>query len=87
MLMNGRIISGEFDELMNEFSLHTVKHLTIESTINQSQLNNLYNYLKRNREDLDGQIITLNDQMPLRLSQEEVDLLIRDFENIRVMYH
>ncbi|MFF2449606.1 hypothetical protein ACFVSW_21415 [Neobacillus sp. NPDC058068] len=86
MLLTGNIISGEFDELMNEFSLQKVKHFTTESTIKESQLKSMYDYLKKHRNDIDGQIITLYDQMPIRLSQEEVNLFIRDLEKVQLMY-
>ncbi|MFZ7942598.1 hypothetical protein [Neobacillus sp. 19] len=86
MLLTGNIISGEFDELMNEFSLQKVKHFTTESTIKESQLKSMYDYLKKHRDDTDGQIITLYDQMPVRLSQEEVNLFISDLEKVQLMY-
>jgi hypothetical protein len=85
MLLTGNIISGEFDELMNEFSLQKVKHLTTESTIKESQLKSIYDYLKK-RNDRDGQIITLYDQMPIWLSQEEINLVISDLEKVQLMY-
>ncbi|AZU61926.1 hypothetical protein [Neobacillus mesonae] len=86
MLLTGNIISGEFDELMNEFSLQKVKHFTTESTIKEKQLKNINDYLKKHRNDIDGQIITLYDQMPIRLSQEEINLLISDLEKVQLMY-
>ena len=86
MLLTGNIISGEFDEQMNEFSLQKVKHFTTESTLKESQLERLYDYLKKNQNDIEGQIITLYDQMPLRLSQEEINLFINDLEKIQLMY-
>lgn len=86
MLLTGNIISGEFDEHMNEFSLQGVKSLTTQSTIKESQIKSLYDYLMKHRNDIDGQIITLNDQIPIMLSQEEINLFIRDLETIRSMY-
>jgi hypothetical protein len=86
MLLTGNIISGEFDELMNEFSLQKVKHFTTESIIKERQLKSLNDYLKKHRNDTDGQIITLYDQMPIRLSQEEINLFISDLEKVQLMY-
>jgi hypothetical protein len=86
MLLTGNIISGEFDEHMNEFSLRKVKSLTTESTIKESQLKNLYDYLKKHQNDMDGQIITLYDQIPIWLSQEEINLIISDLEKVQSMY-
>ncbi|MED4204982.1 hypothetical protein [Neobacillus mesonae] len=86
MLLTGNIISGEFDELMNEFSLQKVKHFTTESTIKEKQLKNINDYLKKHRNDIDGQIITLYDQMPILLNQEEINLLISDLEKVQLMY-
>jgi hypothetical protein len=87
MLLQGNIISGEFDELMNEFSLQKVKHFNIQSTIKESQLKSLYDYLKNHQNDLGGQIITLYDQMLVPLSQEEVNLFIHDLEKVKSMYN
>ncbi|MEW9051147.1 MAG: hypothetical protein AB2392_08320 [Neobacillus sp.] len=86
MQMNGGIISGEFDEQLNEFTLQQVKYFQTESTIRESQLSALYHYLKKHENDADGQIITLYDQMPVRLSQEEIKLLIADLEKVQSMY-
>ncbi|AXI10940.1 hypothetical protein CV093_20760 [Oceanobacillus sp. 143] len=86
MLLTGNIISGEFNEHMNEFSLQKVKHFTTESIIKESQLKSLYDYLKKHRDDIDGQIITLYDQMLIRLSQEEINLFINDLEKVQSMY-
>ncbi|MBM4764822.1 hypothetical protein [Bacillus sp. B15-48] len=86
MLLTGNIISGEFDELTNEFSLQKVKSFTTQSTIKENQLKSLYDYLEKHRDDMDGQIITLYDQMPLRLSQEEINLFIADLEKVQLMY-
>lgn len=86
MLLTGNIISGEFDELMNEFSLQKVKYFTTQSTIKESQLKTIYDYLKKHRNDIDGQIITLYDQMPIRLSQEEINLFISDLEKVQLLY-
>jgi hypothetical protein len=87
MLLKGNIIAGEFDELMNEFSVQKVKHFTTETSIKEKQLKSLYDYLKKHRDDTDGQIITLYDQMPVRLSQEEINLFISDLEKVQLMYH
>ncbi|RDW16677.1 hypothetical protein [Oceanobacillus chungangensis] len=86
MFLTGNIISGEFDKQLNEFSLQKVKHFTTESSIKESQLKSLYNYLINHREETDGQIITLYDQMPIRLSQEEINLFISDLEKVQTMY-
>ena len=87
MLLEGSIISGEFDEKMNEFSLQRVKHFNVESTIRESQLKALYSYLTQHQHDAEGHIITLYDQMPVRLSREEVNLFISDLKKVQSMYH
>ncbi|MGG1575181.1 hypothetical protein [Fictibacillus sp. NRS-1165] len=86
MQMNGNIISGEFDVSMNEFSLQQVKHLATQSTLSVSQLNKLYGYLQKHQNDLDGQVITLYDAMPVRLSSEEIGLLLHDLKSIQSLY-
>jgi len=87
MRLEGKIIAGEFDNRVNEFSLLQVKHLSVESTINENQMKQLYNYLKKHEHDTDGQIISLYDQLLVRLSQEEIQLLLLDLEKVQSLYH
>jgi hypothetical protein len=87
MFMQGTIIAGEFDSSMNEFSLQKVKNLNTASVLKENQLNNIYYYLKKHQHEDDGQIITLYDQMPLHLTQNEINELICDLERVMSMYH
>lgn len=87
MQIDGAIISGEFDASRNEFSLQRVKYFSTESIIREKQLSSLYQYLKKHENEQDGQIITLYDQMPLRLTQSEVKQLMNDLEQIQPFYH
>lgn len=87
MFMQGTIIAGGFDSSMNEFSLQKVKNLNTESVLKENQLNNIYHYLKKHQHEDDGQIITLYDQMPLHLKQNEINELICDLERVMSMYH
>ncbi|WP_420849675.1 hypothetical protein [Peribacillus tepidiphilus] len=85
--MEGHIISGEFDSSMNEFSILKVKNFSTQSILKENQLNSLYHYLKKHQHETDGQIITLYDQMPVRLSPEEIPQLLNDLEKVQSMYH
>jgi|SRR5699024_486581 len=82
VFMEGHLISGEFYENRKEFSLQQVKHFVTETTLNENQLHTLSTYLNRH-QDPDGQIVTLYDQMPIRLSAEEVKLLAEDLGQIQ----
>lgn len=87
MFVKGNIIAGEFDSTINEFSLQKVKDFETESVLNEDQLNNIYHYLKKHQHEEDGQIITLYDQMLVRLAQNEVNQLIVDLEKVMSLYH
>ncbi|WP_394236873.1 hypothetical protein [Niallia oryzisoli] len=87
MQLKGNIISGEFDEQMNEFTLQQMKHFSTESTIKENQLNALYHYLKKHENEPDGQVITLYDQMPVYLSQEDIKHFLSDLEKVQSLYH
>jgi hypothetical protein len=87
MFVQGTIIAGEFDSTMNEFSIQKVKDFETESILNVNQINNVYHYLKKHQDEEDGQIITLYDQMPVRLAQNEVNQLISDIERVMSMFH
>lgn len=86
MFLNGTIIEGVFDTSVNEFTLQRVKNFHTQSVLNETQINNIYHYLKMHSNE-DGQIVTLYDQMPLRLSQEESNQLISDIEKVLPLYH
>ncbi|MED4018464.1 hypothetical protein [Sutcliffiella cohnii] len=87
MLVKGNIIAGEFDPTINEFSIQKVKNFETESVLNEDQLNNIYHYLKTHQHEEDGQIITLYDQMLVRLTPNEVNQLIVDLEKVMTLYH
>ncbi|WP_188206976.1 hypothetical protein [Alkalibacillus aidingensis] len=86
MDVNGEIISGQFDQPNNEFSLKRVKHLTTESTLNEAQIDSLYQYLERHKYEDGGQVITLYDQIPFQLDQEEIMQLIDDLKQVKSLY-
>ncbi|SFJ30516.1 hypothetical protein SAMN04487936_101607 [Halobacillus dabanensis] len=86
MDVNGKIIRGEFDRINDEFVLNQVKHFTTQSTLNKDQLDAIYDYLDNHKEERDGQILTLNEQMLIRLSQKESSQFIEDLNQIRDLY-
>lgn len=83
--MEGQVIAGDFDDKMNVFSIHRFKEFYIQSQVNQSQLNSLYQYLKKHEDDPDGQVVTLYDQMPILLTQSEIQDLLEDIEKIKTL--
>ncbi|HLR80422.1 MAG TPA: hypothetical protein VK119_07555 [Bacillota bacterium] len=87
MELNGNIIFGEFDRPSNAFILQKVKHVPTETMLSEKQLLSLYNYLHQHKHDEDGQVITLDDDMPLLLTQKEIDQLLDDLDHIRSLYH
>ncbi|KHE72981.1 hypothetical protein [Halobacillus sp. BBL2006] len=82
----GSIISGEYDSQAEEFILQQVKHISTLSTLNSNQVNQLYHYLYNHKDEADGQVLTMNDQLLVPLSQTEINQLIEDLEQIRLMY-
>ncbi|QKY68382.1 hypothetical protein [Lentibacillus sp. CBA3610] len=87
MSLSGEIISGEFDQQTEEFILQQVKHLSTETTLNEKQLTNLSDYLSKKKHDPDGQVLTLYDQILIRLNQEEVEQFLTDLDTIKSLYY
>ncbi|WP_261130755.1 hypothetical protein [Bacillus sp. Marseille-Q3570] len=87
MKLNGNIISGDFDQVNNEFMLEKVKQFTTESALNEKQLNALYEYLNKNTGVTDGLILTLYDQMLVHLSQEDISQFLQDLNEVKSLYH
>jgi hypothetical protein len=49
-------------------------------------MESVYHYLKKHENDPDGQIVTLYDQLPVRLTQAEINQLLSDLERIKSLY-
>ncbi|WP_220127283.1 hypothetical protein [Halobacillus locisalis] len=86
MDVNGKIIQGTFDQVNDEFVLNQVKHFTTQSILNKDQFDKIYDYLNNHKDEADDQILTLNEQMLVRLSQEESSQFIEDLNQIRDLY-
>jgi hypothetical protein len=84
--IKGKISRGEFDRINDEFVLNQGKHFTTQSILNKDQLDTIYDYLNNHKDEGDGQILTLNEQMLIRLSQEESSQFIEDLNQIRELY-
>ncbi|WP_078552878.1 hypothetical protein [Bacillus alkalicellulosilyticus] len=82
--LNGHIISGQFNDELNVFSVQKVKNFLSESSLNEKQVQDLYHYLKRNEGT--GQVITLQDQLLVSLNEQEVAGLIDDLQHIQSNY-
>lgn len=81
----GQLISGDLDLETNEFEWKQFKQLSTESVLTEYQLNKLHDYLNQTNNET-GQVLTLYDQMPIYLKQEDVNQILDDLEKIRSMY-
>jgi hypothetical protein len=72
--------------LVKCFTQNFIHHPT-NSTLNENQLKTLYDYLNKHKNEDDGQILTLYDQMPVRLSQEEINQLMNELDKIKNWFH
>ncbi|MFC5711811.1 hypothetical protein ACFPU1_03370 [Thalassorhabdus alkalitolerans] len=87
MKIQGNIIAGEFDEKMNEFTLQEIKYFTTQSTLRVNQFTTLYNFLSKHQNESDRQVLTLYDQMPVFLTNKEIEQLIEDLDKIKPLYN
>lgn len=85
MKFTGQLISGDLDLETNEFEWKQFKQLSMESVLTEYQLNKLHDYLNQTNNET-GQVLTLYDQMPIYLKQEDVNQILDDLEKIRSMY-
>lgn len=76
---NGDIFSGEFLEDNENFYLTQVKSMETGSELSLTQLIQLRNYLAKQQDNF---MLTVNDQIPIMLKEEEMDLLLDDLSNI-----
>jgi len=85
--IEGQIMSGDFDDEMNVFSLKKIKQFQTQTSLKENQLKALQNYLRQHEHDEDGQIITLYDQMLVPLSQDDIKALLDDLTKVQSLYH
>ncbi|WP_307892399.1 hypothetical protein [Bacillus swezeyi] len=85
--IEGQIMSGDFDDEMNVFSLKKIKQFQTQTSLKENQLQALQQYLKQHEHDEDGQIITLYDQMLVPLSQEDIKALLHDLSKVQSLYY
>ncbi|WP_404996952.1 hypothetical protein [Caldifermentibacillus hisashii] len=85
MKIEGMIISGEFDKNAQEFTIQKIKNWYTETVVKEEQVEKLYAYLIRNKE-AEEQILTLYDQLLVRLTKDEMNLLLSDLENVVSLY-
>ncbi|MGX1902145.1 hypothetical protein ACT3HK_12450 [Thermolongibacillus altinsuensis] len=78
--IEGRIISGEYDHEMNVFTIQKLKQFSVQSILHPHQMQHLSNYYQNEDKE---QIVILYDQMPVRLSQEEIKQFVADLDEIQ----
>ena len=85
--IKGDLISGQFDSGEKVFSLQKVKNFPIQTELTERLTDHLYRYLKVNEQDEEGLILTLYDQMPIMITRNEVQQLLRDLERVKTLFH
>ncbi|GGC77890.1 hypothetical protein GCM10007216_05520 [Thalassobacillus devorans] len=86
MNFSGEILAGEFDRDSDAFILQQVKQLSTSSSLNKDQFDAIYHYLIMNQDDTGGQVLSLNDQLLVRLNQEELQNFIADLDRIKNIF-
>ena len=84
---SGHVLSGELSLQEPSFMLKQVKHLETESYLSIENLSALQHYLQRRYDEGDDFVLTLNDQIPVRFSNKEMELLLLDFHEINNHLH
>ena len=80
--IEGQIFSGILDTESLSFTLESVKNIATESVLSKDQLSHLLNYLRKAQAGNNSVFITINDQIPLKLSYEEVEQLFNEISLI-----
>ena len=75
------IFHGDINE--NEYILTQVKQIPTKSIMTKQQLNAITDYLAKAVHHDDQHIITINDQLPIRLTNEEANQLLSEIEEIQ----
>ncbi|MEH7237362.1 hypothetical protein [Bacillus sp. JJ1562] len=77
-----RLIAGEIEE--GVYVLTQFKHLQTQSVISRERLEAICNYLVKKVESGEQEhFITLNDQMPVRISHSEMEELLEELIEVQ----
>ncbi|WP_053218709.1 hypothetical protein [Virgibacillus senegalensis] len=79
---DGVLFSGEFSDDDELFYLRRVKNLQTQSVLSNRQLEQLHHYLSRQNSRKESCTITVNDQIPILLNQEEAKQLLSELDEI-----
>jgi hypothetical protein len=66
------MISGEYNNEMNIFTIQKLKPFFVPSVFQPHQMQHLSDYLKNHQNEEEGQVIILYEQMTVRLSKKEI---------------
>lgn len=75
----GEILSGEMDRDQASFYLTEVKSMETRSEVSLKQLKLLWDYVVKQEDTF---MLTINDQIPILLNNEEVTSLLDDISKI-----
>ncbi|QTN00259.1 hypothetical protein ERJ70_13695 [Sediminibacillus dalangtanensis] len=79
---DGVLFSGEFSDDDELFYLRRVKNLQTQSILSNRQLEQLHHYLSRQNNRQESCTITVNDQIPILLNQQEAKQLLSELDEI-----
>ncbi|SDM17136.1 hypothetical protein [Sediminibacillus halophilus] len=79
---DGALFSGEFSDDDELFYLRRVKNLQTQSILSNRQLEQLHHYLSRQNSRQESCTITVNDQIPVLLNQQEAEQLLTELDEI-----
>ncbi|MDF0727981.1 hypothetical protein PY093_15010 [Cytobacillus sp. S13-E01] len=83
--MNGSIFTGKLDTESNGFVLTQVKDMNTQTVLTNTQIDAIYDYLAKAVHYDEYHIITLYDQLPVRLRTDEITVLLGELDRIKEM--
>jgi hypothetical protein len=81
--VDGVILSGNIDSDSHEFVVTRVKNVSTQSVISFDQLRSICSYLSKSGDSNRPFMMTINDQIPVMLNQEENRQLLHELESIQ----
>ncbi|MRG85822.1 hypothetical protein [Salinibacillus xinjiangensis] len=78
---HGNMVKGELSG-EKEFVITQIKNLDTQSVLHPNQLQAMYQYLSKQLELSEDCIITVNDQLPVRLNGQDTESLHQDINQL-----
>lgn len=79
---SGEMISGELSPDNHEFTVTQIRHIAIQSVMDEHQLRDVYEFLSKAKNRGDDSIVVSAGSLPILMNQSEIEQLHQELHTI-----